>query len=161
MNEWVIPFLTICLNGFIAWLSQRSTRQQIDRSRLENKSLKQDLADKAIESNNKLFDRRQKERDDNERIREEEKKEYEDALKRISKDLIDFQTNLRNKESREVILLNDIERYKKMKIEDDVRFGEMEQKLAVMENKQEKHDVAIEKIVRKTAPLPEREELKK
>ena len=151
-------------------LDALTKKVEAERKKLEvdRKQASEDLADKATEKNNELFDRLQKEREDNERIRKEERAEnerirkeeraeYESALKRISKNLVDFQTNLQNKESREVLLLNDIDRYKQMKIKDDVRMGELEQKLAAVEKK---HDIAIEEIVRKTAPLPERDELK-
>ena len=140
-------------------LDALTKKVEAERKKLEvdRKQVSEDLADKATEKNNELFDRLQKEREDNERIRKEERAEYESALKRISKNLVDFQTNLQNKESREVLLLNDIDRYKQMKIKDDVRMGELEQKLAAVEKK---HDIAIEEIVRKTAPLPERDELK-
>jgi len=140
-------------------LDALTDKVEAERKKLEvdRKQASEDLADKATEKNNELFDRLQKEREDNERIRKEERAEYESALKRISKNLVDFQTNLQNKESREVLLLNDIDRYKQMKIKDDVRMGELEQKLAAVEKK---HDIAIEEIVRKTAPLPERDELK-
>ena len=164
MNE----LLPIIINAVLALVSlgaliqnRRESKSRVEnldaltkKLEVERKQANEDLADKATDKNNELFDRLQKERDDNERIRREERKEYEDALKRINRDLEDFKTNLKNKESREVILLNDIERYKAMKTNDDVRMGELEQKLANVENMQEKHDVAIHEIARKTGQLP-------
>ena len=154
MSEWIIPLLTVAVNLFIAVLSRREIRANADKIDAERQQIKQGLEDRATQKNLELFDRLQKEREDFEKIREADKLEHENAIKRISKELIDFQTNLRNKESREVLLLNDLERYKQMKSSDDARLGELEMKLA-------KHGDRIDEIVRKTAPLAEREDLKK
>ena len=156
MIDWILPILAIIANVFIAWLSHRDTKNQIkdqrEKTALENKGLKQDLADKAVEANIEIFDHWQTER-----------KVYEDTLKRVNNDLIRIQKDsstdrelgvqsIRMASDARFAAERDAEKYKKA-WEDQLVINAT---LREVEKRVDEHDISLKHV---TDQLPPRDDL--
>lgn len=145
-----IDAITILINSVLAFVTVGAffLNRRESRARIKNIDA---LTDKLeLDENIQLFEQLKKERDDSEK-----------TIKRISKDIVDLQTDLRiSRESagaalsREVFLTTELYKYKAAYENIISRQAQIEKSQAMTKEIMQQHEGKIEVIERKTGELP-------